>query len=247
MSGGSSGGTTETSGTTTSTGYTTITGEIDYAYNSRMAGVAEAQIALAQDYYDWWMDNWGEYESALADSNLSLLPSQTELQQMSLDSSIELLPSQTALTSEGIAAMRAVLPSETAAAISTNTYTSGLYDAKTGLLDEQAALSGQQIAAGGKLLDLAMEGRNETEEMDLAGNDVKMSSATQTQTALRELADMGVRAGGSQATRMVQNMGTEAAANEAAARTEARRTAKNDSLAMLYQGISGTSGLGLGS
>jgi len=59
---------------------------VDEAYNKRMATIAEAQQAMAEEYFDYWKSDYKPYEQAVLASQTELLPLQTELtkQQMGL-------------------------------------------------------------------------------------------------------------------------------------------------------------------
>lgn len=67
---------------------------IDEAYNARLAGVAEQQMALAKEQYYATADASNKYTNALYNANTGLIPTQTEYSQKQLDSAISLLPQQ---------------------------------------------------------------------------------------------------------------------------------------------------------
>lgn len=64
---------------------TTVTQEVDKEYNARMAAVAERAQTLSDEYYAWWQNNQAPLEKAEAEAQLSLLPSQTKLNQSLLN------------------------------------------------------------------------------------------------------------------------------------------------------------------
>lgn len=64
---------------------TTTTQEIDKEYNARMAAVAERAQTLSDDYYKWWQEVQAPLEKAQAEAQMSLLPSQTQLNQSLLN------------------------------------------------------------------------------------------------------------------------------------------------------------------
>jgi hypothetical protein len=101
-------------GATTST--TTTTGEIDYAYNDRMATIAEQQQDIANEYAEFWRTEYKPLESAQIGANLSLINTQTQterarqeterlgldLQQEQIEAERGLIPQQTQLAQEQI-------------------------------------------------------------------------------------------------------------------------------------------------
>lgn len=76
-------------------GGSTSTTSIDYAYNSRMAGVAEQQQGMAKEYFDYWKTNQQPLETAQSKAAMELLPGQTQLMKSQMESQQSLLPQQT--------------------------------------------------------------------------------------------------------------------------------------------------------
>lgn len=66
-------------------GSTTVTQEVDKEYNARMAAVSERAQTLSDEYYKWWQENQAPLEKAETEAQMSLLPSQTKLNQALLD------------------------------------------------------------------------------------------------------------------------------------------------------------------
>ncbi|MDR2077169.1 MAG: hypothetical protein LBP61_09635 [Desulfovibrio sp.] len=64
-------------GSTSST--TNISSEPDKEYNARMASVAEQQIAMANEYFNWWQQKQAPVEEATLQSQAELLPLQTQV------------------------------------------------------------------------------------------------------------------------------------------------------------------------
>lgn len=68
---------------------------VDYAYNARMAAVAEQQSKLAMEQYYATSEASDRYTNALHDANTSLIPAQTEYSANQLGAANALLPAQT--------------------------------------------------------------------------------------------------------------------------------------------------------
>lgn len=77
-------------------GGTSTTNTVDYAYNQRMADIAQATLDLTKEQYYATADTANEYQNALYKANTSLIPAQTDLQQSQLNAANALIPSQTA-------------------------------------------------------------------------------------------------------------------------------------------------------
>jgi hypothetical protein len=60
------------------------TTSVDYAYNARMAAIAEQQQAMAGEYYQYYKDYYQPYEKEQMAANRQLLPYQTDLQKQAL-------------------------------------------------------------------------------------------------------------------------------------------------------------------
>lgn len=66
----------------------------DPAYNARMAAIAEAQQAMAEEYFDFWKSEYKPYESAMIKANQGLIPAETQLRQAQLQGQLQLTPLQ---------------------------------------------------------------------------------------------------------------------------------------------------------
>lgn len=76
-------------------GGSTSTTTVDYAYNRRMAAIAEQQQSMAKEYFDYWKTDQKPLEQAQTKAALELLPGQTELTKQQIASQTSLLPTQT--------------------------------------------------------------------------------------------------------------------------------------------------------
>lgn len=76
-------------------GSTTTVKDIDYEYNARMADIAERQQAMAEEYFDFWQDEYKPLEQAQIEANMELLPQQTRLEAARMTAEEQLLPLNT--------------------------------------------------------------------------------------------------------------------------------------------------------
>jgi len=76
--------------------------DIDYAYNSRMAAIAEEQQGMAQEYFDYWKATEKPYETAQIAANTELMPGE-----------VALAKEQNALSLEKAGSQRELLPQQT--------------------------------------------------------------------------------------------------------------------------------------
>ena len=61
-------------------GSSTTINSIDKAYNARMAGISEKELAMAQEYFQFWQQSYKPYEQAQIDANMAIIPQRTALQ-----------------------------------------------------------------------------------------------------------------------------------------------------------------------
>lgn len=78
-------------------GGTTIN-SIDEAYNARMATIAEAQQAMAQEYFTFWQSQYKPYEAEMLEANRALIPQETALRSAQLQEGLDILPMQAEAT-----------------------------------------------------------------------------------------------------------------------------------------------------
>jgi len=99
----------------------TTTTTIDYAYNARMATLAEQQQAMANEYFKFWEQSYKPMEQAQIAANTSLIGVQTEaerakseLEKETATSQLGLLPQQTELAGAqlGLGLQKTALESE---------------------------------------------------------------------------------------------------------------------------------------
>jgi hypothetical protein len=80
----------------------TSTTTIDYAYNARMAAVAEQEQAMANEYFTFYKSDYQPMERAQIAANVDLIPGQTAaekakvgLEQKTAEAQTSLIPAQT--------------------------------------------------------------------------------------------------------------------------------------------------------
>jgi hypothetical protein len=73
------------------------TTSVDYAYNARMAAIAEQQQGMAEEYYQYYKDYYQPYETAQIKANQALLPYQTGVQTKALQAAGEALDPDAAM------------------------------------------------------------------------------------------------------------------------------------------------------
>lgn len=82
-------------GATTST--TKVQGEVDYAYNARMAAIAERQQNMAEEYATFWREEYKPLESEQIAANRAMIPAQMGLEEEKIAAQRELIPAETEL------------------------------------------------------------------------------------------------------------------------------------------------------
>jgi len=78
------------------------TTSVDTAYNARMATIAESQQAMADEYFEFWQDEYKPFESAQIEANMEMLPNLTALQQEQIASDRGIIPAQTELKEKSL-------------------------------------------------------------------------------------------------------------------------------------------------
>ena len=68
------------------------TNTVDYAYNARMATIAERQQEMSNEYFDFWKDEYKPMEKAQIEANMELLPQQTKLEKLRMQSEEDMMP-----------------------------------------------------------------------------------------------------------------------------------------------------------
>lgn len=194
------------------TSTTTNTSVPDYAYNARMATVAEKQQAQADEYMAFWRKSYKPMEQEMIAANRELIPRQTEteisklgLERATSEAKLGLLPEETALAEETIGARR----EEIAAATPAMT----------------------------EYYKQALMGVDEETRMAQARSDVGMAFRGAESATRRSMGRMGISATGDRAASMLADRNMEQAKATAGAMTGARERAKQESFGRL-QGAS---------
>lgn len=199
-------------GPTTST--TTTTGEIDYAYNARMAAIAEDQQSIANEYAQFWREEYKPLESAQIAANKSLVETQTETERQRQATERAGL----GLEEEKIAAGRELLPEQTE------------------LAKEQVGLARSEISAAKPVMSefykQALQGVDPDKAVTRARGDVAAGFKGAESAERRALGRIGVR-GGAKTQGALRQRFQEQAKATAFASTEAREGAEEQSFKRL--------------
>jgi len=132
-------------------GGSSSTTSVDYAYNARMAAIAEKQQVQADQYFKEWETTYKPYERAQVDANMELMPFEVDAQKATMEAVTELAPLETGLRKEQIASEMDMIPKRQA--VSSAFYEEALsgIDVRgrmdTASADVNQALSGTEAAA----------------------------------------------------------------------------------------------------
>lgn len=196
---------------------------VDKAYNARMATVAEAQQEMAEQYFDFWEEYSKPYEAAQTQANMSLLPSETALQQATLNSQLELLPGSTALTKAQNESALSLLPAQTELA------SAKLADSLS-TLQQTAPIKSQVFGEAAAGVDVG-------QRMGMAQADVASQYANSEAESRRQQARMGVLPTSGRMAGVEAGLQASQAANVAGARTKARTDAENETWTKRVQAL----------
>jgi len=86
----------------------------DAAYNARMATIAESQQGMAEEYFQFWQDEYQPMEMEQIAANRELIPYETALSKEKIQAEQELLPGQVALGKAQTDSALELLPGQTA-------------------------------------------------------------------------------------------------------------------------------------
>lgn len=190
----------------------TTKGEIDYAYNRRMAAIAERQQAMSEEYMTFWREEYKPMEIAQIQANKELIPEQVGTERAKLG-----------LEREAALAKTELLPEETAL--------------KRGLLE-----AGQEELTAAKPViseyyKEALRGVDSEARVAQARADVGMAFKETEGTTRRAMGRMGITPSGDRAASMLADRNMEMAKSTAGAMTGARERAKTEGFQRL-QGAS---------
>lgn len=194
------------------TSTTTNTSTPDYAYNRRMATVAEKQQAQADEYMAFWRETYKPMESEMIAANRELIPEQTKtelsklgLEQATTEAKLGLLPEETALAEETIQARRAEI--------------------------------GMAQPVMAEYYKQALAGVDPSARVSQARADVGMAFSESESATRRGLGRMGIAPTGERAARMMADQNMQQAKATAGAMTATRTAAEQENFARL-QGAS---------
>ena len=196
---------------------------VDREYNARMAAIAEAQQAQAQEYFKHWETNYKPMENAQIQANMSLIPHETNLSIAQMQAQMGLLPQQTSISSAQMGLGQAQIDSQLALL----PQQTQLAQAQMGLgmtqADAQQKKTLMGLGASDSLYNDAMKGPDLKGAADLAGSQVAASYHGAAQKTAADASRMGL--GGMLSNMSQSNVGL--GASVAAARNQARRDEKN--------------------
>ncbi|MFA6717448.1 MAG: hypothetical protein WCS15_00005 [Prevotella sp.] len=202
------------------------TDAVDEAYNARMATIYEAQEKMAEEYYDYWKDIYKPYETAQVAANTSLIPSETALALAEANSNLSLLPYQTEasktsaeLTTGQSQAALELLPEQTALA------SKQIADTSTAI-DEFAPVRSAYTSE-------ALEGVNVQDKMNQAASDAWSSWNATNSATNRGLQAMGLDPSSGAYAKAKSNDALNLAKNIGTAKTAARTDAENENYTRL--------------
>jgi len=69
-------------------GGSTSTTSIDYVYNERMADIAERQQEMADEYFEFWQEDYKEMEEMQVEANKYLIPSMVDVEKASYEQAL---------------------------------------------------------------------------------------------------------------------------------------------------------------
>ncbi|WP_027178766.1 hypothetical protein [Maridesulfovibrio bastinii] len=217
--------------------------KIDYAYNRRMAQVAERQQDIADYYTDFWKENNAPLEQQKIAANMQLLPKMTESEESSLDL-------QTAQNKAGLG----LLPQQTEAQRSSYELQAAQNEAGLGLLPKQTELAGAQLdsrlgllpkttKAADKFLNQSLTGVNVADRMGQATASVAHQYKDAAASTARQMGRMGSNPSSARMLNTMGNMNMQRAKATAFGKETARRNAEDENYNRLSQATS--FGLGL--
>lgn len=226
-------------GTTT----TTTTGEIDYAYNDRMATIAEQQQDIANEYAEFWRTEYKPLESAQIAANLELMPQTVEAERQRLGAA----GAVSELEEAQAQAQRGLIPKATAAqaqelelqreqAIGERS----LVGARVGLERQQLETGRQEAMAArpviGEFYKQALQGVDPTQRVSRARGDVARGFKGAEAAERRALGRIGL-GGRARTEGAIRQRFQEQARATAFASTQAREEAEQESFQRLGSAV----------
>jgi hypothetical protein len=243
---------------------------IDYAYNQRMADIAEELSRQGSEYFQFWQDTYKPYEESMIQANMGLVGVEVEAKRE------ELILEAEKYRAAG-QALPAQLEAELAAleqATSTSQYSTKLnpylFDAakeetllgeeeaeakrsllpletdyRRGLLQSEAQLRPLKTGMASKFYKEALQGVDVESRMDTASADVAHSFKDATAGNLRTARRLGLNPNDPRTLSMLQTSGLDMARGIATARTTARTGAETENFDRLLAGMQYQSQSGL--
>ena len=150
---------------------TTVT--VDYAYNARMAAIAEKQQAQADQYFKEWETTYKPYERAQVDANMELMPFEIDAQKETLKGISELAPLETGLRKEQISSEMDMIPKR-------NAVSSKFYEEALSGIDVQGRMNTASADVSQALAGSEAAARREASRMGLNASSGRMAEMLKT-------------------------------------------------------------------
>lgn len=207
---------------------------IDYAYNDRMATIAEKELEMGQSFHDFWVENNAPFEKAKIAANMELMPGQTALEKSQIESQQQLLPGQTQLGLAQLDAAQELLPGQTAATKSANELKAAQNTASLGLMPAKTE-------ATAKYFDQAINGVNIEDRMGKATATMAHQYKDAGKTLTRQMGRMGSSPSSGKLISAMNNLNMNRAKTVGLAKETARTNAETEN----FNRLQGASNFGL--
>ncbi|MGD9826872.1 hypothetical protein [Desulfobacter sp.] len=210
---------------------------IDAAYNARMASVAEAQQAIAQKNFDFWESDYKPMEQAMINSNIALIPHETNYQAIKLDNEAALIPHQTDYEIKKMTAEEQLFPSQTKLGIAQNEAALSLLPQQTeyamAKLSDDMQYMEEKAPVRNAFFRESLEGVDVEGRANKAAADAAHAFANSHMSMGRDMARMGVNPNSGRFAAMGTSNAISRAKGIAGAKTSARTNAEQENFSRL--------------
>ncbi|MCP3941624.1 MAG: hypothetical protein GY710_09105 [Desulfobacteraceae bacterium] len=191
----------------------------DAAYNARMAAIAESQQGMADEYFDFWQNNYKPMEEAQINANMEMIPLETGLAKEKIQAESDLLPGQVALEKASNESNLALLPGQTDLA-------------KAQITDSLTAI-GEKTPVRNAFFKESLQGVDVEGRANKAGADAAQAFAGSHAIMSRDAAKMGVNPNSGKFASMTNTNALNRAKTISGARTQARTGAEQENYGRL--------------
>lgn len=189
---------------------------IDKEYNSRMAGISEAQLQMAQEYFKFWQTDYKPYEQAQIKENTKMLP--------------HLTGSTIAKADYEKAQYEGMLEKDEKG----NTLLGLQQENERAKLEQSMTLMGDQTKVAQEMYKTALQGVDANAAANRAKADVAMGYQDASRSMRRDMGRMGLGGGGGNYASSMAQLARSRAKDQAGLMTQARTSAKNQQFSQLY-------------